>query len=205
VKPFALADPRQIADPYPVYRRYREADPVHAAGAAGPGLPESWYLFRYDDVEQLLTSRDFGRSAGVARPTAAPLIPDGYDTLRRVVDNWLVFLDPPRHTRLRALVTRHFTARTVAGLRPRVENIAGGLLAQLRERVHTDLVADFAAPLPVLVIGALLGVPAERCGWVRACAGSRPTATALRRWLPVSSVTTSTTRRGGGADNAATI
>jgi cytochrome P450 len=86
------------------------------------------------------------------------------------VDGWLVFLDPPRHTRLRALITRHFTARIVASLRPRIEQISEALLAEVRLAPRVDLVADFAAPLPILVISELLGVAAERRDWLRACA-----------------------------------
>jgi cytochrome P450 len=104
--------------------------------------------------------------------------------LRRLVGDWLVFLDPPRHTRLRALVTRHFTARVVAGLRPRVDELAGELLAGLRGRPSADLVAEFAAPLPVLVIGELLGVPPERRQWVRDCALALQQANTSRRGDP---------------------
>jgi cytochrome P450 len=169
--PFALAGPEELADPYPVYARYREGDPVHRADE------RLFYLFRYDDIASVLTSPDFGRDAARARaglpaptPAPPPLIPPEYPTLRSVVENWLVFLDPPRHTRLRALITRHFTARRVAALRPRIVDITRGLLAGVRAAPSMDVVADFAAPLPILVIGELLGIPPDRRDWVRACA-----------------------------------
>jgi cytochrome P450 len=156
MKPFALTGPGEIADPYPVYARYRELDPVHATA------PGTWYVFRFDEVRQVLGSDHFGRRGPVA------VIPPEYPTLRRMVDGWLVFLDPPRHTRLRALITRHFTARIVTSLRPRIEQIAEALLAGVRLAPRTDLVADFAAPLPILVISELLGVAPERRDWLRA-------------------------------------
>lgn len=155
MKPFALCGPDEIADPYPVYARYRELDPVHAVA------PGTWYVFRFGDVHDVLGSDHCGRGA-----RGAPIPPD-YPALHAVVGGWLVFLDPPRHTRLRALVTRHFTARIVASLRPRIEQIADDLLAGVRLAPRTDLVADFAAPLPILVIGELLGVPPARRDWLR--------------------------------------
>jgi cytochrome P450 len=78
-----------------------------------------------------------------------------------------VFLDPPRHTRLRATVIRYFSARVVAALRPRIADLADGLLAAMRDKPYTDLVADFAAPLPILVISELLGVPPDLRDWFR--------------------------------------
>jgi cytochrome P450 len=155
MRPFGLSGPGEIADPYPVYARYRELDPVHLVA------PGTWYVFRFDDVHQVLLSDDFGRRGPVAP------IPPEYPALRRMVDDWLVFLDPPRHTRLRALITRHFTARIVASLRPRIEQIADGLLAGVAPAPRMDLVADFAAPLPILVISELLGIAPERRDWLR--------------------------------------
>ncbi|NMH99976.1 cytochrome P450 [Pseudonocardia acidicola] len=170
---FAITRPEDIADPYPVYRRFREVDPVHAVPAAAPGSPDTFYVFRYDDVARVLSSRHYGRSATVARSglaAAAPVVPADYQVLREVVDNWLVFLDPPRHTRLRSLVVKQFSAKVVNDLRPRIVEIADALLADMRTASHADLVADYAAPLPILVVSELLGVAGEHRGWVRDCA-----------------------------------
>ncbi|GAA3868839.1 cytochrome P450 [Saccharothrix violaceirubra] len=163
---FDVADwpPARLADPYPVYRRYREHDPVHR------GVADTWYLFRHDDVVRVLTDDGFGRSAHAVRAPdggTVPPIPPDYDRLRRVVANWLVFLDPPRHRRLRALVSRAFTADTVHALRPRIAEIARGLVRAMRDRPVVDLVEEFAAPLPILVIAELLGVPAHDAPWFR--------------------------------------
>jgi cytochrome P450 len=171
--PFAITDGRDIANPYPIYRRYRDADPVHLASPSGRGAPAVWHLFRHADVAPVLSSPHFGRSAQTARPglePVPPLIPDGCPALREVVDNWLVFLDPPRHTRLRAMVAGYFSASVVTALRPRIGQLAAELLTELRHEPRTDLVADFAAPLPILVISELLGVPSARRRWFRDCA-----------------------------------
>ncbi|MFD9698073.1 cytochrome P450 [Lentzea sp. NPDC059081] len=144
-----------IADPYPVYRRYREAEPVHQAS------PGTWYVFGHDPVAQVLTGKAFGRNA------PAHLSGRGDDALRASVANWLVFLDPPRHTRLRRLLAARFTPAVVAALRPRVAAIAAGLMGALTPGDEVDLVAEFAAPLPLMVIAELLGVPGDRHAWFR--------------------------------------
>src|SRR4051812_3252597 len=157
--PFAVRDPRDIADPYPLYRRYRELDPVHVVPPTDCGGPASWHLFRYDDVAHVLAGRHFGRSAGVARvgqASAPPLVPPDYPVLSEMVANWLVFLDPPRHTRLRSLILKEFSPRVVGRLRGRIAEIASELVDGMREKAVTDLVADFSAPLPILVICELL-------------------------------------------------
>lgn len=153
-----------LADPYPGYRRYREAGPVHAV--RGPGrAPTTWYVFGYAEVARVLARREFGRT-DPATGCAAPL-PPGYAVLRQVVENWLVFLDPPRHTGVRALVAPALGAGPVTALRPAIHRIARGLVAPLAARHSVDLVAEFAAPFPLLVIAGVLGVPAERHGWFR--------------------------------------
>ncbi|MFI9550957.1 cytochrome P450 [Nonomuraea endophytica] len=79
----------------------------------------------------------------------------------------LLELDPPGHTRLRRLVQRAFTGRRVAGLRPAVEGIAAGLLADLSHADEADLISRYALPLPIAVISDLMGVPVEERETVR--------------------------------------
>ncbi|MER7045021.1 cytochrome P450 [Streptomyces jumonjinensis] len=163
-------DRKDIACPYPVYRRYRETAPVHR-GASGTGEPDTFYVFSYDEVVRVLSSRSFGRDARVASAdaTAAPVpIPAEYRALRAIVENWLVFLDPPRHTELRSLLSAEFSPSVVAALRPRVTQIAHELLERLGRRREADLVEGFAAPFPLLVISELLGIPREHHAWLRA-------------------------------------
>lgn len=164
--PFRMSEV-PVPDPYPLYRRYREADPVHLADG-------TWYLFRHDDVARVLTGRDFGRGALPAR------IPADCPHLRRTTDNWMVFMDPPEHTRVRALVAKSFTPRVVERLRPRIRRIAAELTDALREESPADLVERFAAPLPILVISELLGVPAGDRPWFRARAVDLQQATSSR-------------------------
>lgn len=156
--------PEVIQDPYRFYQRYREEDPVHWGVSANPKLPGSWYLFRYQDVMQVLESPKFGREASRVRDDGegAP-VPAAYKGFRSMVSNWMVFRDPPAHTRLRSLVNKVFSAKMVENIRPAIFTIADSLLDQVQARGEMDLVDDFAFPLPVMVIATLLGVdPQDR-------------------------------------------
>ncbi|PRW64256.1 cytochrome P450 [Actinopolyspora mortivallis] len=159
-----------LADPYPVYARYRESAPVHR-GLSTEGESAVWYVFTAAETEHVLTCRDYGRDATAgeaARPRVAPSLPSANTALHEVVRNWLVFLDPPKHTRLRRILNGEFTPRVVGRLRTRIEEIARGLLATVRDKPVIDLVADFSAPLPLAVIAELLGVPRRHLDWYRA-------------------------------------
>ncbi len=154
--------PEVIADPYPVYRHYRENDPVHWGIAANRQLSGAWYLFRYEDVMQVLEDRRFGREGQKVRHDieTAP-VPKAYKGFSSIVSNWMVFRDPPNHTRLRLLVNKAFSPKTLENIRPAIVEIADGLLDRVRDQVKMDLIDDFAFPLPVMVIAALLGVDPE--------------------------------------------
>ncbi|MGC0417973.1 cytochrome P450 [Embleya sp. AB8] len=163
-----------LADPYPVYRRYRERAPVHRVPGP-PGEPDTHYVFGYDEVVKVLADPRFGRNADVAAaspgadparlPRAAPM--SRYHALDTMIRNWLVFLDPPRHTTVRSLLSREFTPRAVVGLRERMREIADELIVGLRRADVVDLVEEFAAPYPVMVVCELLGVPRRHRAWLR--------------------------------------
>jgi cytochrome P450 len=163
---------QDVTNPYPVYQRYRDNDPLHWSPATAESIG-AWYVFSYDDVASVLSSQHFGRSPRVARagdPATAGPVPASYDTLRRIVQNWLVFLDPPQHTALRFLVSKEFSPKIVTTLRARIKHIATTLITQQRGKPTINLVDDFAAPFPILVISELLGVPEDQCSWFRECA-----------------------------------
>lgn len=149
--------PAVIADPYPTFRRLQDADPVHTSAILGGRV-----VTRFADVRACLTDERLSsdRITPFVRHRAgrhdAPLI----ETLGRTLGLWAVFTDPPKHTRLRALMNRTFTTRAVERLRPRIEAIVDELLARVRDQGQMDLIRDFAYPLPIAVIGDMLGVPA---------------------------------------------
>jgi cytochrome P450 len=172
--------PEDVANPYPVYQRYRDNDPVHWSPATAESAG-SWYVFGYDDVAGVLSSQHFGRNSRVARAGGSVVpVPAGYDNLRRIVQNWLVFMDPPQHTELRSLVNKEFSPKVVTALRARIKDIATNLIAEQREKSTIELVDEFAAPFPILVISELLGVPEDLCSWFRECAVSLQEASTAR-------------------------
>jgi cytochrome P450 len=149
------SDPGTLADPFPVYRRLRDEDPAHWSS----GL-KSWVLTRYEDVKRVCL--DSRMSSDRLRPFFAtlPAAEAGrMADLIRILTLWMVFRDPPEHTRLRRLASRVFHVRSINALRPNVEELTGWLLERIGDRESIDLIADFAGPLPALVIMDMLGVP----------------------------------------------
>ena len=150
-------DPTLHQDPYPVYRRLRDEFPLHYNSQLN-----FWTLSRYADVFEALQKPDLYCSGrGVAVGIEGPS-----ETLTADVP-LLIMLDRPRHTQLRALVSRAFTPRRIAALEPRVRTIARGLVDAFWEQPEADLVRDFSGPLPTTVIAELLGVPGEDQKWFK--------------------------------------
>ena len=147
----ALAAPEGRADPYPLYDRLRALGPAVAA-------PDGTLVVTgYRACSALLRDHRLRKAPG--RLLTASGYPDWqHRPSLRLMFTSILMLNPPAHTRLRRLVSATFTARRVQGLRPAVERI----VAQACEQVagDTDFVASFAFPLPVTVIGELLGIPA---------------------------------------------
>jgi len=140
--------PEHRTDPYPLYRKLRELDPVHRSPSG------VWVLTRHADATAVLRDPRFSPNPSHLngeRPQVGP---------RRVDTRVLLFLDPPDHTRLRSLVARAFTPNVVRRLRPRVEELVAELLDRAEEQGSLELIADLAYPLPVAVICELLGLPA---------------------------------------------
>jgi cytochrome P450 len=163
---FDVRDPGFIRDPYPRLAALREETPVFYE----PRLNKI-FLTRYDDVSSVLRSRTFGTSILhiLSRDELGWPPPDPRQAdFDRFEDNHLLSNEPPRHTRLRALVGKAFTPRRVEGLRGRVAAVVERTLDDLAGRETFDLVHDFAEPLPVILICELLGVGAEHRADLRA-------------------------------------
>ncbi|MFD6392280.1 cytochrome P450 [Nocardia sp. NPDC060259] len=148
-------------DPYPVYRALRETRPVHKT----LGM---WVLTRHPDARAVLHDKSF--SAGLipklvteqARRLGQPEVAR-IDRLGRAS---LVFTDNPEHARLRGLVNKVFTARTIAALEPVVAAVAERLLRPAVAAGGVDAVADLAAPLPVAVLCEWMALPTALHAWV---------------------------------------
>ncbi len=145
-----------IADPYPYYDRLRSESPI----LYDPDW-KLWFVSAYEDINTLLRDRRLGRDMEGA-PKPDPQTPFG-----QLHHNSLMEKEPPDHTRLRGLVNKAFTPARVEALRPRVTEIAHRLLDAVLPRRAMDLLADFAEPLPVMVIAELLGVPPQGRAFLR--------------------------------------
>jgi cytochrome P450 len=130
-------------NPYPAYDRMRSGSPVFHLPAF-----DLWMIFDFEGVKRALVdheafSSDLSHAPGGGNP-----------------GEWFIFFDPPRHTKLRALISKAFTPRVVANLEPRIRELSRQLLDQAIERGEMDLATDFAVPLPMRVIAEMIGVPA---------------------------------------------
>jgi cytochrome P450 len=150
------------SDPWALYRR------LHERGAIRQGPYGAWLIGSHSGATQVLrhaaTSVDESLAAGLPASDRTKPFPA---LMRRT----LLFTDPPDHARLRRLVSRAFTPRTVEGLRPRIEALVEARLDELCPAGEADLLSAFALPLPVAVICELFGVPegdrARFLGWAR--------------------------------------
>ena len=163
--------------PYTAYRLYRDSDPVHLGSPLYPEYPESWYLFRHEDIVSVLGSRLFindssKASGGMPRPPATP----SRQAFWELVEKWLLLSDTPDHTRIRSHVSRSFTRNSAEQLIPFIQETADDLLDRVIDRGEVDIVRDFAVPLPVAVVGRLLGLhfkdPGQLRSWSRSIANA---------------------------------
>jgi cytochrome P450 len=147
---FNPMDPEFLADPYPTYHRLRDEDPVHHSPL------DFWVLTRYEDVAAVLRDPRFIKEPLVSMVAArfGVTVPPG-------VGLSMLDRDPPDHTRLRSLVSKAFTPRVVEGLRPRIQKMVDDLITRVEAVGTMDLIEEFAYPIPVNVICAMLGVPVE--------------------------------------------
>ena len=143
--------PRMAQDPYPEYAVLRERSPVHRSR-----LMNAWVFSRYADVDTVL--RDHRRFSN--DPRKRTLSRRQQATLPDPGDYTMLFLDPPDHTRLRALVNKAFTRRAVNALEPLIRRLMDTLLDDV-DPSGFDLMEAVAVPLPVIVIAEMLGVPPE--------------------------------------------
>jgi len=155
---FDPRDPAVRADPYPIYRRLRETDPIHQSHFG------YWVLSRYADVDAVL--RAPGVSSEFYRNTTWANRRGGMDSpLVQSVRNWMLMLDGPAHRRIRGVISKVFTRAALERLRPRIAAETDRLLDAVGEG-ETELIDSLALPLPVTVTCELLGLPGsdrDRC------------------------------------------
>ena len=127
-------------NPYPLYDQVRSNSPV-----LRDPRTDTWMIFDYEGVKRAMSDQEAFSSSVTPPGGKAP--------------EWLVFLDPPRHTKLRAIVMLAFTPRAIANLEPRIRELSRELLDETIERGEMELAGDYSVPLPTMVIAEMLGIP----------------------------------------------
>ncbi|MFZ0761432.1 MAG: hypothetical protein WAM69_15910, partial [Candidatus Sulfotelmatobacter sp.] len=141
---YRLLDPEVLANPYPLYHRLRNEDPVHW----DPFL-HAWVVTRYEDVLTVLLKFSADRT-----PTPGKLREMGLGVLSpiaKVMVQQMLFMDPPAHTRIRGLAAYAFTPARVEVLRFQIQRIIDELIDTVQAKAEMDVIADLAEPLPAIV------------------------------------------------------
>lgn len=144
-----------VRDPHSIYAALRTKGPVHRIML--PGDVPAWLVAGYDEARALLGDPRLSKDNATALRLFPPGTAGGNDSS---LSANLLHTDPPDHTRLRTLVTKAFTSRSINRLRPDIEQLVETLLDALPTGVTVDLIREFALPLPIRVICSILGVPA---------------------------------------------
>jgi cytochrome P450 len=149
---YHLLDPEVLANPYPLYHRLREEDPVHW----DPYL-HAWVVTRYRDVVDVL--HHYRASTRLAPERMEDLGMGGLSPIAALMVRMMLFLDPPEHGRVRRLASAAFTPRRVAVLREHIRQIAQELVAGLGSGGRVEVMRGLANPLPAIVSAEMLGLP----------------------------------------------
>lgn len=162
-----------LQDPYPTYTRLLDEGPLHYVDVGSKWAV--WSVFSH--AECSLIAKDPRCSAKRAQQMLLPLPPSRqaeFSELARMFSLWLIFMDPPEHSRLRKLLNKGFAPAAIEALRPQVEAIVDRMLKPLRRGAEVDVMSEFANPMPVSVISEMMGVPEALHGtfvdWSRAIA-----------------------------------
>jgi cytochrome P450 len=145
-----------VRDPHTYFSRLRDVDPIY-----WNDRHRAWVLTRHGDVGAALRGSDLTaeRITPFASAVSTAAASDGVDATFQILTDWLVFKDPPEHTRLRGLVARAFTPSVVKAKVDEIAQTITGLVGALDDRA--DLISELAFPLPAVVIAQMLGVPPE--------------------------------------------
>jgi len=152
---YQLLDPEVLANPYPLFKRLRETDPVH-----WDSFLHAWVVTRYEDVVNVMLRCSADRTPTPQQLEALGMAAE-LQPIAQVMVKQMLFMDAPAHTRLRALCASAFTPARVAALKQHIQEIADQLLDRVIHSGRMDVIADFANPLPAIVTAELFGVPVE--------------------------------------------
>jgi len=149
---YHLLEAEVLANPYPLYRRLREEDPVHW----DPFL-HAWVVTRYADVMTVLHT--FSAQCAPSPDKLATMGISEMTPIAQVMMRQMLFMDPPAHTRLRNLSSQVFAPKRVEVLRAHIQEIVNGLIAVVEDSGRMEVMADLANQLPTIITAELMGVP----------------------------------------------
>ena len=148
-----------IANPYRTYTHLRTTGPLHWVDKFRNG---AWLVPRYADVisglHDVRLSSQRSHTLTAAFPTE---VQTEFSEFNRIFSKWMLFLDPPHHSRLRKLLNKEFTPNMIHRLRPRIQQVVNTLLDHALGKSEMEFMSEFANPLPVRVIAEMLGIPSE--------------------------------------------
>ncbi len=150
--------PEYFANPYLTYRELLEHSPIFWSEKA-----RAWIVSPFQEVEKGLHHDVFTQRQRMLKASSHFSSQElaKMSCILTNLSNWVVFQDPPEHTRLRRLISKSFTPRSVSALEPKIETIVSHLLDKAMEKETFNLVDEFSFQLPSMVICELLGIPAE--------------------------------------------
>jgi len=154
---FNPLDPDFRTNPYPTYDRLRQEDPVHK------NIFGNWIVTRYSDAQVILNDKRFvvDNLPERLQQKSHYLKEGNLNTLIQTIDKWLVFLEPPNHTRLKATISPAFSQAIIENMRPEIQAIFDDLFSKVVHKGEIDIIADLAIPLPALAITKIFGLPIE--------------------------------------------
>jgi hypothetical protein len=150
---YQLLDPEVLANPYPLFKKLRDADPVH-----WDSFLHAWVVTRYEDVLNVMLKCSADRTPKPEQLEAMGMLAE-LQPIAQVMVRQMLFMDAPAHTRLRALCAVAFTPARVAALKLHIQDIADQLIDRVIDSGRMDVISDFANPLPAIVTAELFGVP----------------------------------------------
>ena len=154
-----MFDATFISNPYKIYSYLRAMAPVLWTDKFRNG---AWVVSRYPDVQAGLHDARLSSQRSHNLTAALPSDVQGeFTTFNRIFSRWMLFLDPPEHSRLRKLLNKEFTPNMIQRLRPRIQQVVDSLLDTAAGKSEIEFMTEFANPLPVRVIAEMLGIPGE--------------------------------------------
>ena len=149
-----------LQNPYPTYARLHEEGPLHYLDVGSKWAV--WSIVSHGECSSIAKDPRLSAKRAQQMLLSLPLSRQSeFSELARMLGLWLIFMDPPEHTRLRKLLNKGFSPAAVEGLRPQVEAIVDQMLKPLQRGSEVELMREFANPMPVRIILEMLGIPQE--------------------------------------------